>query len=121
MQRSHGTDASNEDPHWVSALATLHNTDTVITGSRDGWVRVWRVGEGFRSIKEVHKVEVRGFVNSLAISPSGQWIVAGVGQEHRLGRWWSDKAAKNKLVVIKVPDLGDDNDDADDDNVSDTS
>ena len=81
VQRSHGTDASNEDPHWVSALATLHNTDTVIPGSRDGWVRVWRVGEGFRSVKEVHKVEVRGFVNSLAISPSGGWIVAGVGQE----------------------------------------
>ena len=47
--------------------------------------------------------------------------MAGVGQEHRLGRWCSDKTAKNKLVVIKVPDLDDDNDDADDDNVSDTS
>ena len=47
VQRSYGTDASNDDPHWVSALTTLHNTDTVITGSRDGWLRVWQVGEGF--------------------------------------------------------------------------
>jgi len=105
VQRSHGTDDSNDDPHWVSALTTLNNTDTVITGSRDGWLRVWQVGEGFRSIKEVHRIEVKGFVNSLAISPSGEFIVAGVGQEHRLGRWWRDKAAKNKLVVIRVPDL----------------
>ena len=98
-------DQANQDPHWVSALATLHNTDTVITGSRDGWVRVWKVGEGFRSITEVHKVAVSGFVNSLAISGCGGWVVAGVGQEHRLGRWWRDKAAKNKVVIIKVPDL----------------
>ena len=103
MQKSHGTDPTNEDPHWVSAITTLRNTDTVITGSRDGWVRVWQVGEGFRSIKEVHKLEVKGFVNSLAISQCGGWIVAGVGQEHRLGRWWRDKQAKNKLVIIKVP------------------
>ena len=108
VQRSHGTDDSNDDPHWVSALTTLNNTDTVITGSRDGWLRVWQVGEEFRSIKEVHRIEVKGFINSLAISPSGEFIVAGVGQEHRLGRWWRDKAAKNKLVVIRVPDINSD-------------
>ena len=44
VQQSHGKDPSNEDPHWVSAVATLTNTDTVITGSRDGWLRVWQVG-----------------------------------------------------------------------------
>ena len=84
-------------------MATLHNTDTVITGSRDGWLRVWRVGEGFRSLEEVSKVQVAGFVNSLDVSPCGGWIVAGLGQEHRLGRWWRDKGAKNKLAVIRVP------------------
>jgi len=98
-------DPTNQDPNWISALATMHNTDTVITGSRDGWIRVWQVGEGFRSIKEVHKIEVAGFVNSLAISQCGGWVVAGVGQEHKLGRWWRDKTARNKVVVIKVPEL----------------
>ena len=89
----------------MSAVATLQNTDTVITGSRDGWLRVWSVGEAFRSIKEVHKVRLAGFINSLDISPCGEWIVAGLGQEHRLGRWWRDKKAKNKLAVIRVPQL----------------
>jgi len=103
VQHCHGVDPINQDPNWISALATMHNTDTVITGSRDGWVRVWQVGEGFRSIKEVHKVNVTGFVNSLAISQCGGWVVAGVGQEHKLGRWWRDKTARNKVVVIKVP------------------
>eukprot|EP00090_Calanus_glacialis_P036412 TRINITY_DN6218_c0_g1_i1.p1 TRINITY_DN6218_c0_g1~~TRINITY_DN6218_c0_g1_i1.p1 ORF type:complete len:463 (-),score=171.61 TRINITY_DN6218_c0_g1_i1:58-1446(-) len=103
VQHSHGVDQTNKDPNWISALATMHNTDTVVTGSRDGWVRVWKVGEGFRTITEVHKVAVAGFVNSLAISKCGGWVVAGVGQEHKLGRWWTDKVAKNKVVVIKVP------------------
>ena len=102
MQQSHGKDLTNEDPHWVSAVATLHNTDTVLTGSRDGWLRVWRVGEGFRSIKEVHKVQLNGFINSLEMSACGGWIVAGLGQEHRLGRWWRDKKARNKLAIIRV-------------------
>ena len=108
MQLSHGADPSNEDPHWVSAVATLQNTDLVITGSRDGWLRVWSVGENFRSIKEVHKVQLAGFINSLDISQCGGWIVAGLGQEHRLGRWWRDKQARNKLAVIRVPQLHDD-------------
>jgi len=62
------------------------------------------VGDNFRSIKEVHKFEVRGFVNSLDISPCGKFIVAGLGQEHKLGRWWRDKSGKNKLAIIEVPD-----------------
>jgi len=102
VQKSHGVDATNDDPHWISALTTLHNTDTVITGSRDGYIRIWQVGEGFRSIKQVHSVEVGGFVNSLSISSCGKWIVAGIGQEHKLGRWWRDKAAKNKVAIIKI-------------------
>ena len=105
MQQSHGCDPSNADPHWVSAVASLQNTDTVITGSRDGWLRIWKVGEAFRSITEVHKVQLAGFINSLDISQCGGWIVAGLGQEHRLGRWWRDKQARNKLAVIRVPQL----------------
>ena len=102
VQKSHGVDVTNDDPHWISALTTLHNTDTVITGSRDGFIRIWQVGEGFRSIKQIHRVEVGGFVNSLSISSCGKWIVAGIGQEHKLGRWWRDKTARNKVAFIKI-------------------
>ena len=66
----------------------------VITGSWDGWVSM-----------EVHKVTVAGFLNSMAISGCGGWGVAGMGQEHTLGRWWRDKGVKKKAVIIKVPDL----------------
>lgn len=35
VQHSHGVDPTNSDPNWVSALATRHNSDTVVTGSRE--------------------------------------------------------------------------------------
>ena len=27
-------------------------------------------------------------MNSLSFAPSGRFMVAGIGQEHRMGRWW---------------------------------
>ena len=104
VQRSHGVDPVNQEPNWVSALATRYNSDTVVTGSREGLVRVWSVGEGFRSIRQVGSVAVVGFVNCVAISPCGGWLVAGLGQEHRLGRWWREAGARNRLVVVPVPE-----------------
>ena len=44
-----------------------------------------------------------GFVNSLQFSPQGDFLLAGVGQEHRLGRWWTIKQAKNAVYVIPLP------------------
>jgi hypothetical protein len=29
-------------------------------------------------------------------------LVAGVGQEHKWGRWWRKPEAKNSIVVIKL-------------------
>ena len=43
-----------------------------------------------------------GFVNSLAFSPSGAYLVAGVGQEHKYGRWWREKSARNRVVLIPM-------------------
>jgi hypothetical protein len=42
-----------------------------------------------------------GFINALAVSPS--IIVAGLGREHRLGRWWSLKGNRNKIAIVKLP------------------
>ena len=45
-------------------------------------------------------------MNSLYFSRNGDFLVAGVGQEHRLGRWWRVKEAKNGWVKIplKIPE-----------------
>jgi len=104
VHHSHGVDPANKEPYWVSALATRHNSDTVVTGSRDGVARVWAVAEGFKALRQVGQVTLPGTVNCLAISACGRWLVAGLGQEHRLGRWYRDKTARNKLAIIQIPE-----------------
>jgi len=98
----HGRDPINNEPYWICSLATLYNSDMVATGSRDGHIRIWSVGEGYRSINLVNKIEIAGFVNSLSISLEGKLIIAGIGQEHRLGRWWTIKNAKNRIHLFKL-------------------
>ena len=43
-----------------------------------------------------------GFIYSLVFSSSGNCLVAGVGQEHRFGRWWRDRNCKNGVVRISL-------------------
>jgi len=102
VEKCHGVDPVNGEPHWVSALATLYNSDLVATGSRDGNIRLWTVGEQFKSIKQIGSIQVDGFVNSLSVGCSGQLLVAGVGQEHRLGRWWREAGVKNRIHVFSI-------------------
>ncbi|ONM07049.1 U3 snoRNP-associated protein-like EMB2271 [Zea mays] len=51
-----------------------------------------------------------GFVNSLAIAKSGRFIVAGVGQEPRLGRWGRVRSAQNGVAIhpIRLKDVKED-------------
>ena len=46
-----------------------------------------------------------GFVNSLQFSDDGSLLVAGVGTEHWLGRWWHLKSAKNCVCIIRLKKL----------------
>jgi ribosomal RNA-processing protein 9 len=41
-------------------------------------------------------------VNGLAFAPSGRFLLVGVGQEHRLGRWDRQRAAKNSIRVVPI-------------------
>lgn len=55
-------------------------------GSYDGYVRLWNVNASENRTLTPHlALPVDGFVNSLALSSS--LVVAGTGQEHRLGRY----------------------------------
>ncbi|KAJ8409348.1 hypothetical protein AAFF_G00235460 [Aldrovandia affinis] len=104
VKKAHGChgDQGLEQPHWISSVAALQNTDTVASGSHNSKVQLWRCGEGYRGLHPLFSVPVAGFVNSLKFSSTGDFLVAGVGQEHRLGRWWRNKEAKNGLYIIPL-------------------
>ncbi|XP_029287444.1 U3 small nucleolar RNA-interacting protein 2 isoform X1 [Cottoperca gobio] len=108
VKQAHGRhgDAGLEQPHWVASVAALQNSDTVASGasgcSHNSHVQLWKCGQNYRKLEPLFSVPVSGFVNSLKFSSSGQFLVAGVGQEHRLGRWWRLKEAKNAIYVIPL-------------------
>lgn len=68
----------------------------------DGYVRLWKVDtDEHRTLKRLFAVPVPGVINSLAFTASGSHLLAGVGQEHKMGRWYTEKSAKN--AVVKIP------------------
>ncbi|XP_033105638.1 U3 small nucleolar RNA-interacting protein 2-like isoform X2 [Anneissia japonica] len=96
------SDGARHQQNWISAVAALHNTDLLATGSRDSFIRLWHCGTGFRSLTPLFNIPVMGSVNDLQFTSDGRHLVAAVGQEHKWGRWWRLKNAKNCIVIIKL-------------------
>jgi ribosomal RNA-processing protein 9 len=78
------------------------------SGAGDGLVRLWKVSDGGRgdggrrALEDVGAIPVRGFVNSMAIARSAKFLVAGIGQEPRMGRWLRDPVARNGVVIKRL-------------------
>ena len=69
----------------------------------DGYIRLWKVDtDGHRTMKQLFSIPVPGVINSLAFTTSGSHLLAGVGQEHKMGRWYIEKSGRNSVVVIPL-------------------
>ena len=101
-QSAHGIDDSNGTPRWISSLAIMPCSDLIATGSNDGYLRLWKINSKNKSITEVSQCEVKGFINDLTFTSDGKYLLAAIGQEHRLGRWSRIAEAKNQLVCIPL-------------------
>lgn len=100
-----GTNGHTPSPtteNWITAVTSLQHTDLIASGSKDGCIRFWKAGEEMKSLTPLFGFPVNGFVNALQFSRKGDMLVAGIGQEHKLGRWWRVKEARNSVVVIKL-------------------
>lgn len=102
VKAAHGYQ-NNGLPNWLTAVATLINTDIMASGSMNGYVRLWKIDtDGHRSLKPLFSIPVPGVINSLAFTTSGSHLLVGVGQEHKMGRWYTEKSARNSVVVIPL-------------------
>ncbi|KAI4201052.1 MAG: hypothetical protein LQ350_003481 [Teloschistes chrysophthalmus] len=54
-------------PRWITALATVPYSDVILSGSWDGWVRVWRVSEDKKRIEEVGVLGSNGEVEEESV------------------------------------------------------
>ncbi|KAK4782407.1 hypothetical protein SAY86_016509 [Trapa natans] len=84
---------------WVGSVTVCRGSDLVASGAGNGCVRLWTIGSETKDILSLFDLPLAGFVNSLAFAKSGKFLVAGVGQEPRLGRWGRLKAATNGVAV----------------------
>lgn len=82
-----GRDSSKLNESWITSVASIRRSDLVASGSHDGFVKFWKCEDDFRSIKPLFSVPVDGFINGLEFSSKGNFIVAAVGKQQRLGRW----------------------------------
>ncbi|KAL2341528.1 hypothetical protein Fmac_009468 [Flemingia macrophylla] len=87
---------------WVSAVTVCRNSDLAASGAGNGSVRLWAIGSENKDIKSLHDVPLAGFVNSLAFAKSAEFLVAGVGQEPRLGRWGRSPEARNGVSILPL-------------------
>lgn len=97
---AHGRQESTGVANWITAIATLVNTDLIASGSCDGVIRVWQLQKNCKEISLKFAIPVQGFVNALAFTSNGESLVASIGQEHRMGRWWRLKDGRNVTLVI---------------------
>lgn len=88
---------------WVNSVAVARGADLCASGAGDGAIRLWRVSdEPGRQLMPLWCLPARGFVNALAIASSGRFVLAGMGQEPRGGRWARDAQAKNGLLLHRL-------------------
>ncbi|XP_027338871.1 U3 snoRNP-associated protein-like EMB2271 isoform X2 [Abrus precatorius] len=87
---------------WVSAVTVCRNSDLAASGAGNGSVQLWAVESETKDIKSLYNVPLVGFVNSLAFAKSAEFLVAGVGQEPRLGRWGHNAEARNGVSILPL-------------------
>ncbi|ESW19487.1 hypothetical protein PHAVU_006G129100 [Phaseolus vulgaris] len=87
---------------WVSAITVCRNSDLAASGAGNGFVRLWEVKSDSKDIKPLHNVPLVGFVNTLAFAKSAEFLIAGVGQEPRLGRWGRNPEARNGVSILPL-------------------
>lgn len=102
LSNAHGHDDTNNEPNWITSVTCLPNSDLIVSGSCDGYLRFWKCGENFRNVFPLFSVPLVGFINAIKFSKDEKFLVVAVGKEHRLGRWYTEKDAKNSVVVLRL-------------------
>ena len=84
---------------WVNAVHVGRGTDFAASGAADGTIRLWQTSHEGEPLVPLHCLAARGFVNALQVASSGRFVLAGMGQEPRLGRWGRDSDARNGIQL----------------------
>lgn len=106
--KAHGSESSS----WICSLAAIPHSDLFASGSNDGFIRLWKLSPTKKSFSPLFSIPMTGFINALQFTEISDplepgkkkdvYLIAGIGQEHRLGRWERINKAKNSVKIIKI-------------------
>ena len=103
----------------IVSVAACPFSDVAFSGSSDGHINVYQCNTAntahYHTLREpqkggrraalqlVNRIPCVGYVNSISCATSGRFLVAGVGQEHRTGRWTDNvKSARNGIAIVDL-------------------
>jgi ribosomal RNA-processing protein 9 len=84
---------------WVGSVCVCRSSDLAASGAGNGSVRLWLIEKDCKGLSPLFELPLDGFVNSMAFAKSGEFLIAGVGQEPRLGRWGRIPEVKNGVYL----------------------
>jgi len=106
LQNAHQKKVTDEDDkleqNWITSVAACPFTDLVATGSSSGEIKIWKCTDNV-ALELILSIPVEGFINSLCFNKEGTFLLAGIGQEHKLGRWSKIQGVKNTVKLFKLP------------------
>uniref|UniRef100_A0A1I7UGN6 WD_REPEATS_REGION domain-containing protein n=1 Tax=Caenorhabditis tropicalis TaxID=1561998 RepID=A0A1I7UGN6_9PELO len=77
-------------------------TNLLASGSNEGELKLWKIAENFRGLTPFFSYTIPGFINSINFAANGKSLVVGAGKEHKDGRWWVDREARNQVVILPI-------------------
>jgi len=90
----------------ICSLASLRGSDLAVSGSYDGYLRLWKVAMGStlasRGMDELSRIPLSGYINGIAVGPKARFCIAACGQEPALGRWHRVPKVKNRLAIVQM-------------------
>ncbi|SCU80081.1 LADA_0B04940g1_1 [Lachancea dasiensis] len=101
-------------PYWITALHAIPYSNTFISGSWDGKLKVWKLTENLREVELIGELSgCNGVVTNIQVVESGKHgretfrVLASVSKEHRLGRWMSHlPGARNGVFSATIEQTG---------------
>lgn len=90
---------------WVTALATLDRTDTIVSAAK-GEVSFWKIDVILKSFYFLKAIPIIGFINSIAAKfdqkTNQATLFMAVGSEPRLGRWETTETRRGSIVLLAI-------------------
>lgn len=76
----------------------------VASGSCNSQIRLWSLErcDGKLQLRLIQTIDCPGFINDLRFTNDGSRLLAACGQEHKFGRWWTLKSAKNCMRIFDL-------------------